>query len=176
MDCIPNVLAGLIKKQDLSPLIEIAAYQGMNEFDIKLQWTLINTPVKKSSQEYFDRTITNIRSVNKIWLPGFLNKFKSQEITDTTMLGYYEQHTAEIDLFTYFCNHEVTLKLIEPHDYDSVLSIKDEIIHRINLFLIDKKRSSIKHCGQCKRELDISWPHQKCDSCFRGNRWRDDYY
>jgi hypothetical protein len=93
------------------------------------------------------------------------------------MLGYYEQHTSEIDLFTYFYNHKETAELIEPIDYNSVLLTKAEIINRINLFLVDKKRSSIKHCEQCKRELDITWPHKKCDNCFRGsNRWQEDYY
>ena len=171
MDCIPKALTGLIKKQDLTQMLEIAAYKGMDDFDIRLQWVLLNSPVKKINQEYFDRTITNLRSKLKmIWLPGFLNKFKAEEITDTTMLSYYEQHTAEIDMFTYFCNHGATNELVEPHDYNAVIAIKDEIITCINLFLVDKKKSSLKHCGNCSRELDISWPHRMCNSCFYGSR------
>ena len=176
MNCIPELLLGLVKKQDLSPLIEIAACKGMDEFDISLQWALINAPVKKVSKDFFNQTITNIRSLRKIWLPGFLKNFHPEEITDTTMLGYYEQHTAEIDLFAYFRNQKATFKLIEPHEYDSITSIKQEIITRINVFLMDKRKSSIKHCESCHRELDISWPHKKCDGCFRGTRWREDYY
>lgn len=176
MQCIPKELTHIVQKENADRILILSETKGLDNLDMELQWALINSPVKKNNEDYFTEIVFRLDFMKRIIKPSFLNGFRISVISDTTMLEFYETNLSQIDLYCYYFNNSTTKSLVEDKDFEPILRIKNEIIDRINTFLVDKKKSSLKKCGQCDNTLDISWPHKNCNDCFRSNRRRNDYY
>ena len=171
MTCIPKELGHIVKKENIDRLIELADDEAINELPIELAWVMINSPVKKNNEMYFQNTILGLKLERKINKPQFLDTFTAREIYDTKNLEYYETGLSEIDLYTYLCNNNTTRAYVE-NILPEIQKVKEEMIDRINAFLVDRSKTYVKTCQDCDRELDISWPHRKCNSCFHSNRYQ----
>ena len=171
MNCIPSQLSHLIKKQNIEEMARIASKKELANFDMELTWVLINAPIKKSSEPYFDIAVGQIKRNSEIRPPSFMKHPAFEDITDTTMLERYECYISELDLYSYFSNNHTTSGFVKA-DMKRCVEIRYAIIEKINYFLVNAKGYS-KACPECGKKLSLTYMHRLCNSCYNKSEYFD---
>lgn len=159
---IPDSLKHIIHKQDISnyfPLSDILD-RFYKKFDYLIGWALLNSPVKqKLNINFFIKCMENISKKKSINIPYRFTK----EVNDRISLADAESKISEYDLYLYFSNNKYISEFIK--EVDLINQYREELIIKINEYLVNKKLTDVRRCKVCGDLLDNDY-HVLCDECY----------
>lgn len=164
MDIIPEALKNFVRKEDVAKYVELFyilnSVQDSGKLSLEHQWGFIRCPVHETSKDYFKQMISNFLKSNTIVPP----KITEMTIINTEDAKSCEQQLHELDLYMYLCNNRDFGGYTRYKE--EMLLVKQDLIEKLDAFLIQRKLTGGKKCRLCQEPLPDDFPHKLCQECF----------
>lgn len=168
LNCVPDELSDIIVEEDMTNYIKLSYYRPLHKIrNLEIVWHLLTAPVNKNNENFWEECVDVIVSKKrKIRLHVF-----NPNIKNFNSLIIVESIISDIDLFLYMSNNNVLKDYVDISNINDIISSKNDLITKIDNFLIENKGTKINKCVECKCLMPIDSDYDMCGSCYQEQKF-----